>query len=515
MADSRATTEPRGTAQDGAAAAPATREAPAAPEAPGTGGERRSGRPPRVRAFGWLGWANHAWLTPVSAVLIGPWLLALATDKLGDRGTVLGFLGWDLHADAYPSFMVSVAAVLQLLVLPLVGGHADAATDGRRRRGWLLGTVAAGALVCALLALTSGDDWAAAGLLFLAGALLMGAVDMLYNGTITEIAAPEERDEVSSFGASRGYLGGGALLAVDLLLANFHSALGLSESAAVRICFLLSGIFWAGFGLPAARRLLPSARRGARPRVPVPAQRPAAADAAGPAGMLGQIATGFRLLGRMPQVRRYLIAYLLFADAVTGVVSLASTYLTHELFGNDSDKAAPFLFELILMIQFVAAAGAALSKPLARRLGTRNALVCSLVIWCAVVVYAWAWLRNEPEALVMGVFVGLGLGSNLALSRALFARMIPAGSESVFFSLYEVAANGTAWLAPLVFTVVVNTTGSFRQAILSLIALFAAGLVLLLFTDTGRAEQEALAESAAAAAPGADAEPEPEPAPGS
>ena len=482
---------------------PPSAEPPAVAVAPV---EEAAGSDPRLAAFTRLAWANQAWLTPMAAVLTGPWLLAAATAAVGDRGTVLDFGFWHLRADAYPSFMVAVAALLQFFVLPVVGAHADGGPARRRR--WLVWSLAAGAACCGLFALTGGGAWLAAGILYLFGNLVMGALDLVYNGTLPELAAPAELDAVSSRGIAWGYLGGGALLAVDLVLLQVHTALGLSESGMVRVCFVASGLWWLGFGLPAARGLAPRTARVTRAARTIEsayaneaaytnesAQAAAqSADAAGGTSLrhtLGALAGAWRTLSRMPQARRYLIAYLLFSDAVTGVAALAATYLTHELFGGDSDKATPFLFELVLMIQFAAVFGAWSFAALTRRIGARTALLLTLVLWCAVVLYGWAWMRTTTEAVGMGVAVGIGLGSNVSLSRSIFAQMVPAGREATFFSLYEVAGNGTAWLAPLVFTIVVNATGSFRQALLSLMALFVAGFVLLLRTDINEASREA------------------------
>lgn len=442
---------------------------------------------PRVADFARLGWANQAWLTPMAAVLTGPWLLSLATSAVGDRGTLVDFGFWHLRADAFPSFMVAIAALLQFFVLPVVGAHAD---SGRgRRRHWLIWSLAAGAVCCGLFAVTGETAWLAAGVLYLLGNLVMGTVDLVYNGTLPEIASPAERDAVSSRGIAWGYLGGGVLLAIDLMLLQSRSALGLSEGSTVRVCFVASGVWWLGFGLPAARRLTASTRTTDATDTP---------SATSLRQTIRGLADTSRLLGRMPQARRYLIAYLLFSDAVTGVAALAATYLTHELFAGDSDKATPFLFELVLMIQFAAVLGAWSFGRLAKRIGAHRALLLTLVLWCAIVVYAWAWMHTTTEAAGMGVAVGIGLGSNISLSRSLFAQMVPTGREATFFSLYEVAGSGTAWLAPLVFTLVVNATGSFRQAILSLVALFVGGLVLLLLTDTDEAAREAAAMNAVA-----------------
>jgi UMF1 family MFS transporter len=196
----------------------------------------------------------------------------------------------------------------------------------------------------------------------------------------------------------------------------------------------------------------------------------------------------------MRHARRYLIAYLLFADAISGVSGLASVYLTHELFGSDTGRAAPFLFALILGIQFVAVAGSLLWTAVAVPLGTKRTLLLTLLIWCGIVVYAFAALHNLAQAVALGVVIGIVIGGSQSLARSLYSQMIPPGRETTFFSLYAVCDKGTSWVTPLIFSIVVSVTGSYRQAILSLIVMFAAGIVLLAATDVDRARGEVLGE---------------------
>jgi UMF1 family MFS transporter len=143
------------------------------------------------------------------------------------------------------------------------------------------------------------------------------------------------------------------------------------------------------------------------------------------------------------------------------------------------------------MVQFVAVIGALLFERLAYLIKTKNAIIVSLVIWSGVVVYAYAFLNSVPEAWVMAAVIAIVLGGSQALSRSLFARMIPVGKEAAFFGLYEVSERGTSWMGPLLFSVVIARTGSYRMALLSLIFFFVVGLIVLWFTDTDKAINEA------------------------
>jgi UMF1 family MFS transporter len=426
----------------------------------------------RQELVGWwrYAWANHAWETTVSTVLAGPWLLALATHHRPDSSTLIRIGALHLRADSYPSLVVTIAAFGQLLILPWLGASAD---RGDHHARWLRRSCICGAVLAAALALTSGGDYLAAGTIFFVGSIFYGTSDLLYNSYLPRLTEPQERDDVSSRGYAYGYVGGGLLLAANLLLLLLHKRIGIDKSVAVRICFVSAGIWWAAFGVSAIRQFarVPSRRSDEQSRPGVVA-----------------VLRGMRAT---PETRRFLIAYLLFSDAITAVIGLSSTFITHELFHGSATKASTFLFSLILAIQFIAMVGAIGFARLARRISTKRVILLSLAIWIAVIVYAYAGLHSKPTAVVAGVVIGVVLGGSQALSRSLWSQLIPAGAEATYFGFFAVTTKGTSWIAPLLFTIVVNATGSYRQAILSLIVLFVAGAALLAATDVDAAIAEA------------------------
>jgi UMF1 family MFS transporter len=428
-------------------------------------------------------WANHGWVTTVGTVLIGPWLLALATHHGSDK-TVLFRIGpVPLHADAYPSAIIAAAALLELLLLPVVGATADGARSPRR---WVMTACVAGAIVAALLATSSGGEWLYAGLLYMGGSVIFGASDIVYNSFLPKIAPPDRRDAVSSMGFAYGYFGAGLLLAFNLVFIDLHSTLGLTKSTAVRASFVSAGVWWAGFGLWALSQLRdrPLARgtkgsvTGAHQRLAGVRRRVAEARQ--------RVTAAISVLRSLPFTRRYLVAYLLFADAISAVIALSATYITHQLFHDSASQASTFLFALILAIQFIAMAGSLLFDRVARVLGAKRTILICITVWCVIVTYAYADLHTKLEAVVVGVAIGVVLGGTQSLARSLFSQLVPAGLEATFFGIFEVANQGTSWIAPLLFTVVVDATGSFRLAILSLLVLFVTGGILLAVTKIGR-----------------------------
>ena len=201
-----------------------------------------------------------------------------------------------------------------------------------------------------------------------------------------------------------------------------------------------------------------------------------------------EIGATFKELRRLPLTLRYLIAYLVYNDGIQTVIFASSAFLEQELFPGGNPG---FLLKIFLLVQFVAVAGALLFERLAYLIKTKNAIIVSLIIWSGVVIYAYGFLDTVAEAWIMAAVIAIVLGGSQALSRSLFARMIPAGKEASFFGLYEVSERGTSWMGPLLFSIVIARTGSYRQALLSLIFFFVVGLIVLAITNTDKAIQQA------------------------
>ena len=146
------------------------------------------------------------------------------------------------------------------------------------------------------------------------------------------------------------------------------------------------------------------------------------------------------------------------------------------------------------MIQFVAFFGALFWGKLAGWIGAKPSVVVSLVIWSGVVIYAYGGLKGETRVLeffVLGIFIALVMGGSQAISRSLYAQMIPNGKEAEFFSFYEISERGTSWIGPLVFGLANQLFGNLRIAILSLIFFFIAGLILLPLVNVKKAIDDA------------------------
>ena len=431
--------------------------------------------------FGWkmYDWANSAFYTTVVGALFSPYLTRLAQAHVGENGIVLG-LGPlpDVTAKSLPTLCVSISVGAQVFLLPVLGALGDY-SDLKKRLMALFCYIAV--VANCLMFFIQGDLYLWGGLLFIIANVGFGASIVFYNAFLPDIATEDQADKVSSRGYAYGYLGGALLLVLNLLLVLRAEQIGMSTGLAVRLSLLSAGVWWGAFALITFALLKSRPKKKDLPR-----GRGYIA-----AGFL-EIAATFKELRRLPLTLRYLIAYLIYNDGIQTVIFASSAFLEQELFPGGNPT---FLLEIFLFVQFVAVAGALLFERLAYLIKTKNAIIVSLIIWAVIVIYAYRFLHTVPEAWVMAGVIAIVLGGSQALSRSLFSRMIPAGKEASFFGLYEVSERGTSWMGPLLFSIVIAKTGSYRQALLSLIFFFVVGLIVLVITDTDNAIRQASAPS--------------------
>jgi MFS transporter, UMF1 family len=434
----------------------------------------------RRETVGWVmyDWANSGFQTTVLTVLAGPYLTALAQREVGENGVIFSLGRLPVTAKSFYPYCIGLSVILEVFLLPWLGAIVDYTSLKKRLLAFFCYT---GSTAACLLFFVTGRRYLAGGLLLIVGNLAFGASNVLYNAFLNDIASEDRRDQVSSRGYSLGYLGGGLLLLANLGLLQNGGRLGIDDGLAVRLSLASAGVWWGGFALITFGRL--KTRR--------PAQRLPAGDSYVLAG-LRQLTRSLAVLRQLPQTLRYLVAYMLFNDGIQTVITMASLFFSQELFISRGLPENPsFLVSLILMIQFVAFFGAEAFERVAAVAGTKRAILVSLVIWSGTIVYAYGWFQTTTQAWAMGAVIATVLGGSQALSRSLFSRMIPDGHETSFFGVYEISERGTSWVGPILFGMVAAATNSYRQAILSLIVLFLAGIIGLLVTDTDRAARDA------------------------
>ncbi|MFI1468181.1 MFS transporter [Streptomyces wuyuanensis] len=435
----------------------------------GTDGSERAER--RREQHGWYfyDFACSVYSTSVLTVFLGPYLTAVAKAAADSGGFVHPF-GIPVRAGSVFPYAVSVSVVLAVLVMPMVGAIAD--RTGRKKP--LLAVAAyLGATATAGMFFLDGERYLLGAFLLIVANASLSVSMVLYNAYLPQIAGPEERDTVSSRGWAFGYTSGALVLVLNLVLYTGHESFGLTESEAVRICLASAGVWWGAFALVPLRRLR---------------DRRAAADGVAPGeGAVGagwrQLVATLKDMRRHPLTLSFLLAYLVYNDGVQTVISQASVYGSEEL-GLDQTT----LITAVLLVQVLAVAGALGMGRLARSYGAKRTILASLAVWTLILAAGYFLPARTPGWFyALAAAIGLVLGGSQALSRSLFSHLVPHGKEAEYFSAYEMSDRGLSWLGPLVFGLTFQLTGSYRDAIISLVIFFALGFVLLARVPVRRA----------------------------
>jgi UMF1 family MFS transporter len=306
--------------------------------------------------------------------------------------------------------------------------------------------------------------------------IMAGCSLVSYYAILVDISTEEERDSASSRGWAFGYLGGGVLLLINLVIVLNPGLLGVGKGMAVRISLLSAAVWWAAFTIIPFVRL--------RNYAPVGKLKE-------PGGLLqrsfGQLFATLKDMKRFPMTLTFLAAYLFYNDGIQTVIYAASTYGEKQLKFDTS-----VLIATILLIQFVAFGGALWFGRLASKYGAYRSILWGTFAWMVIVTFAlFLPEKNIALFLALAVAIGIVLGGTQALSRSFFSLLIPRGREGEYFSLYNAAERGTSWFGTLLFGVVFQLSGSYRPAIFALIVFFVLGAFFLLRLDPERGIREA------------------------
>jgi UMF1 family MFS transporter len=435
----------------------------------------------RREILGWIAydWANHSFFTLVLGVLVAEYLTGLTQSAVGENGPVIVVGGYPLvTAKSFYSYAVGISVLLQVVFLPVLGAISDYT---HLKKTFLAVFCYLGVLACGALYFIKGDLYLVGAIFFILTNLGAGASIVFFNSYLSDIATEDRRDQISSWGFASGYLGGFITLIVGAALIFSAPRFGITTETAARLCFLFAAIWWGGFSIITFTLL--------RSRLPV---REAPSDVGYFKAGLSELASTIRELVRLKHTLHFLVSYLLYNDGIQTVIAMSALFLSQELFvarGLETDTSV--LIVAFMIAQFVGFVGALVFERISRKTSSKTAILISLVIWSAIVIYAFGFLETITEAYIMSGAIGFVLGGSQALSRSLFSQMIPKGRESAFFGIYAISERGTSWIGPIIFGLVAQLTDSYRPAILALIIFFVAGSIILFFVDTEKAIREA------------------------
>jgi UMF1 family MFS transporter len=400
-----------------------------------------------VVAWALCDWANSAFATTVMAGFFPLYFKQYwnagveATESTFRLGVANGF-----------------ASIVVALMAPLIGAIAD--KGGARLKLLALFTVLGAAMTTALFWVAKGD-WLAASIFYVAASLGFWGGNQFYDSLLTDVAEERDYDVVSGYGYSLGYLGGGLLFLVNVLMVTKPALFGIADaSEAVRLSFLSVGVWWVLFTVPVLLWVKESHAAEALPFF--------SAIRAGGQELVGTI----RHIRGDKTLLWFLLAYWFYIDGVNTIIKMAVDY------GLSLGLEQASLITALLLVQFIGFPAALAFGWLGKRIGPRTGIFIGIGVYTAAAVYAY-FLDSEIEFYALAVVIGLVQGGVQSLSRSLFGRLVPAGKSGEFFGFYNLMGKAAAILGPILTGVVALTMHDSRLAIVSISILFVIGAAFL------------------------------------
>jgi UMF1 family MFS transporter len=422
-----------------------------------------------------------------------PWEDAM-TRPAGDTGKRRGVLAWALYDWANSAFAItvmsaffplflkqywaagadavtttfrlglanSIAGVAIAVLSPVLGAIAD---RGGTKKRYLICFTAMAILMTGSLQWVARGDWPLAVMLYALATIGFSGSNAFYDALLVDVARERDLDRVSSLGFALGYLGGGLLFALNVAMTLWPERFGLAGPAeAIRLSFGLVALWWAVFSVPLLLFV--------KERAPASALAGWAAVAAG----FRQLAATLREIRGLRAAYVFLIAYLLYIDGVGTLARMALDY-GMALGFRESD-----LIVALLITQFIGFPASIAFGHLGARFGAKAGIYLGLGTYVAATLWAYR-MEGVTEFYALAVVVGLVQGGVQALSRSLFARIMPADRPGEFFGFYNMLGKFAVILGPLLVGITALASGSSRASVLVVVALFVAGGVLLYFVD--------------------------------
>lgn len=417
---------------------------------------------PELRAWAMYDWANSAFMVTIVTAVFPIYFSSVAAADLDPATASFRF-----------AVTTTVALTFVAVLAPVLGALADFAGIKKKMLGACVGL---GVVATACMYFIQQGDWVLAALLFAFANIGVTSSLVFADSLLPHIASPAELDRVSTAGYALGYLGGGLLLVVNLAWIQAPEAFGLGGAElASRLSFVSVAIWWAGFSIPLFRK------------VPEPARTLEADERAGESAIR---ASFVRLGETLRELRGYrqafmmLLAFLVYNDGIGTIIRMATT------FGTEIGLEQGDLITAVVLVQFVGVPFAFVFGQLAARIGAKRAIFLSLVVYTVISVLAYG-MTTATGFYALALLVGMVQGGSQALSRSLFASMVPRHKSAEFFGFFGVFEKFAGIVGPGVFAVMIALTGSSRGAILSLITFFVVGGLLLSRVDVEEGREAA------------------------
>jgi MFS transporter, UMF1 family len=412
-------------------------------------------------------WANSAFWCTVIVAVFPPFFSEYAAKGLSESATTSRF-----------AWATTLAVTIVALMAPVLGAIAD---HRAVKKTMLAVFMLIGVAATLLMATIGQGDWLYALALFVIANIGVASTLVFYDSLLPHIAAPDELDRVSTAGFAIGFIGGGVLLLINLAWILLPETFGLSGTvAALKLSLASVGVWWLVFSIPILRGVREPEIHGSDFGEGVTAH------------VRGGMVAAWKTLQELRRSRNaflMLIAFLLYNDGIQTIIRMSSIYALEINIPRNSQITA------FVIVQFVGVPCSFLFGAVASRIGAKTALYFALAVYVCISVLGY-FMTATWQFFALAFLVGIVQGGSQALSRSLFARMIPKHKSSEYFGFFAVFEKFAGIAGPAVFATSTTLFGSSRVAVLSVIVFFVVGALVLTRVDVAAGEAEAaLAEA--------------------
>lgn len=423
--------------------------------------------------FGWAmyDFANSAFATTILAVLFNQYFATVVAG--GEKGVEI--LGFRLHGASFFTFTVSLSMAISAFFSPFLGAVADA--SGFKKRFLMLFCYLAVLFTGLLYFVREGNYWRGA-IFFIIANMGFAESNVFYNAFLPEISNEQNIGRISGLGWALGYIGGGTLLGINLLMLKYPEILGFRQgSFSIHDCFLSVSLWWFLFSIPTFLFLKERGRES-------------------PSGVKKEylregyrrLRETFRRVKQFRELTKFLLAFLIYNEGIETVIVMASIFGV-QVVGMKTEEIILFF----LMIQGIAFFGSLIFGFLADSIGNKRTVMISLVIWSLIVLWAFRlgiFWDQKTEYWILGILTGLVLGGSQAASRSLQGLFTPEANSAEFFAFYGVSGKFASIFGPLIYGILIALTGSVQSGVLSVLLFFVIGMAILWWVNEKKGMQE-------------------------
>lgn len=412
-----------------------------------------------IRSWAFYDWANSAFATTILAAVMPIFYVSHAGANL-EESTATSYLGYS-HA---------IAALVVALLAPVLGAISDYSAS---KKQFLRFFAYMGMIASILLAFVGQGQYLIASILLIIGTIGFSSANVFYDAFLPEVAKGDDIDKVSTKGFAFGYIGGGVLLAINLLMITKFTWFGFTSTiVATKVSLASVGIWWFAFSIPLFKNIKETKR-----------EKQTRSVSFAKVGF-SRVRTTLKSLKNYKQLLIFLLAFWLFNDGISTIIKMATAYGTEVGIGQNDLIAA------LLITQFVGIPCAFFFGWLAQQITAKRALILALFVYVGIVILGY-FMQSAAHFYALAICVGFVQGGAQALSRSIFGRMVPENRHAEFYGFYGISSKFSAILGPALFGVVGGLTGSSKYGIFALLIFFILGIILLLKVDVEKGEREA------------------------